>query len=277
MTINNPFSFKQRVRFAESIFTLLNQDHPDIETELHAIIDFWDNTQRKSYIQKELPEFDTIITGNPIVEEVRSDKQLFKPKITSLPYRWTHIRHQIQNEDRKTLKQSVPDAVLNDLQVIDAPRILQSINKLQPQLPKLAADIITTYQWKIVLIKRKFAPYGLALAWWMLEGDEQLHQTALREWLEELFPHDDLEKSLTIWNTQPFFTLDKPKRDPRWRIISCVYEATITWWTPQASDDAKDIVYIDPADLNAIPDEDFAFIDHKEVLLHWISKQIQIK
>ncbi len=273
MTHNNPFSFDQRKWFATALASELAKNHPEINVSVHPIIDFWNNEQRKNYISSSLPSFDTIITWNPIIKEVIwIDKKIIVPNHTDMPYRGTHIRHQIMNENRATIKQSVPQLVIDHLLAIDAPRIMKTINKLQPQQPKLATDIITMYEWNFVLIKRTYAPHWLSLAWWMLDPWERLRECAKREGEEELFQENDALKNIKITSQQPLRINDDPERDPRWRVISFVYQWIIQWWTLSASSDADAIAWIqliNPNNIESIPDEDFAFLDHKKSLLRY--------
>lgn len=268
MTQDNPFSYKQRELIATALIEEIQKKYPDITISVHPIIDFGNNEQWKNYVETSLPEFDTIVTWNPIVKELLwKNRQVFTPNHTDIPYRGTHIRNQIMNEDRENIKKSVPELVIDQLRAIDAPRIMKTINELQPQPVRLATDIITLHEWKYVLIKRKHAPFGIALPWWMLDNGERLHECAKREWGEELFKEDDLKKNIQITSEQPLRINDKPNRDPRWRVISFIYEWVIKGWTLHASDDAAELLFVDPADIESIPDSQFAFLDHKESLL----------
>jgi nicotinamide mononucleotide adenylyltransferase len=134
------------MEIGQALIDTLQQRYPAVDISLHGIQDFGDNGQWRSFIENDLPDFDTMITGNPIVKEIWPDKNIFIPSKAEVPYRGTHIRHQLLQGDRETLKLSVPDLVSNALRSIDAEKIMQDIEKLQPQPPKLAVDIIAMYE-----------------------------------------------------------------------------------------------------------------------------------
>ena len=61
---------------------------------------------------------------------------------------------------------------------------------------------------------------------------------------------------------------DEPDRDPRAHAISHAFKAEITSWEPKAADDAKSLVLVDPSEIDNL---DFAFSDHKEMILKALS------
>lgn len=267
-TQENPFTYDERSTLVQAMINTLHQTYPDVNVNYYPVMDFGDNTQWRNYIEAELPSFDTIVTWNPIVKSVWSDKDIFEPSKVNIPYRGTHIRHQIGQQDRQTLGQSVSHDVLDALHMIDADAIVQEINKLQPATIRLASDLIVMHEWKYVLITRKYAPYGLALPGGMMDDGETMTQCAVREWLEELFDPHDTQKSLRLTTDQPLRMLDDPTRDPRGRVISFVYEAEVLGGTLVGSDDAEEeLTYVSPDELDTIDPSQFAFHDHYETLV----------
>jgi ADP-ribose pyrophosphatase YjhB (NUDIX family) len=61
---------------------------------------------------------------------------------------------------------------------------------------------------------------------------------------------------------------DEPDRDPRAHAVSHAFKAEILSWEPKAADDAKSIVAINSSDID---DLEFAFPDHKEMILKALS------
>ncbi len=82
----------------------------------------------------------------------------------------------------------------------------------------------------LVLIERKYPPYGWALPGGLVEYGETLEQAAIREAREET--------SLDVELIQQFHSYSDPARDPRRHTISTVFIAR-TIGSPQAADDAK--------------------------------------
>ncbi len=130
----------------------------------------------------------------------------------------------------------------------------------------LTSDIIIVYRdkktrkYEILLIKRKGEPFKDS---WAIPGgfvdlinDETFEQAAYRELKEET----DLE----IKNLRFFKVYDAPKRDPRDRVVSCVYYA----WTDdpkmkekaKAKDDAKELAWFN---FKKLPELAF---DHANIL-----------
>jgi 8-oxo-dGTP diphosphatase len=84
----------------------------------------------------------------------------------------------------------------------------------------------------IVLVERKFPPFGWALPGGFVEYGESLEEAAVREAKEET--------SLDIKLVEQFHTYSDPGRDPRFHTITTVYIATAQG-RPRAQDDARDI------------------------------------
>jgi 8-oxo-dGTP diphosphatase len=113
----------------------------------------------------------------------------------------------------------------------------------RPVTPLIAVDTIirlTDYKDdRILLIERRNQPYGWALPGGFVDVGESLEVAAIREAREET--------GLTVKLQALLGCYSNPGRDPRGHTISAVYVATASG-TPQAADDAKDIVMADPRD-----------------------------
>jgi 8-oxo-dGTP diphosphatase len=100
----------------------------------------------------------------------------------------------------------------------------------------LTADIIIEYEdSSIVLVKRKNEPCKdmWALPGGMLDGDETIETTAVREAKEETGLDVQLGRSIGVYS--------KPGRDPRGRYVSVAYTAKPIGGELKAADDAKEI------------------------------------
>ncbi len=104
----------------------------------------------------------------------------------------------------------------------------------------------------IVLIERKYPPYGWALPGGFVDYGESLEQAAVREAKEET--------SLDIRLVHQLHTYSDPHRDPRKHTISTVFIASAKG-NPIARDDAKKI--------GIFTEEEITFpltFDHRQIL-----------
>lgn len=126
----------------------------------------------------------------------------------------------------------------------------------RPTTPPVTVDIIIELADQeprpIVLIKRKYPPYGWALPGGFVDVGESLEQAALREAAEET--------CLTVVLLTLLGCYSDPARDPRGQTVSAVYIAEARG-TPQAADDAAEAVVFN---LDTLP-EQLAF-DHAMIL-----------
>ncbi len=111
----------------------------------------------------------------------------------------------------------------------------------------------------IVLIKRKYPPYGWALPGGFVDYGESLEQAAVREAKEET--------SLDIELLCQMHTYSDPKRDPRKHTISTVFIARAEG-NPVARDDAQEIKVLSKEELN-FP---LAF-DHEKILTDYFERK----
>lgn len=124
--------------------------------------------------------------------------------------------------------------------------------------PKVAVDAVIERGNEVVLIKRKFEPFGLALPGGFVDYGESLEVAVMREVFEETGLDFVIQGQLRVRSN--------PDRDPRGHII------TIPFWgigngTPKAGDDAKEIVIIKQTKIMM---QEYAFKDHQEMLLEYI-------
>ncbi|CAG7856672.1 hypothetical protein MCAMS1_01245 [biofilm metagenome] len=104
----------------------------------------------------------------------------------------------------------------------------------RPETPALAADIIIELidypERPIVLIERKFPPYGWAIPGGFVDIGERIECAAMREANEEVMLDVRLIALLGLYSD--------PKRDHRGHTVTACYVAE-SHGTPRAADDAK--------------------------------------
>jgi len=126
----------------------------------------------------------------------------------------------------------------------------------RPVSPPVAADTIIEIGDKIVLIERKYFPFGWAIPGGFVDFGETVENAAIREAREETSLVVTLRALLGIYS--------KPSRDPRGQTITAVYVAMASG-APVAADDAKGVGLFDPRN----PPAPLAF-DHGEILADYV-------
>jgi 8-oxo-dGTP diphosphatase len=126
----------------------------------------------------------------------------------------------------------------------------------RPVTPQLTADVIIEMPLlddkPIILIERKYEPYGWAIPGGFVEVGETIAQAARREALEETGLEVELDILLGVYSN--------PKRDFRGHTACTVFIGSASG-KPLAADDAKDIALFDPFNI----DVTLAF-DHRQIL-----------
>lgn len=259
-TVENPFTFEERKKMVEKSMKAL---WDNLNVEIYPIPDFWDMELWKKHILKYLPEFDYVVSWNPWVLESMKDsgKELIPLEIREM-IKGSTIREKLAR--KWDLSHDLPEDVIRYLDEIDAAWRLKKIFNQSRKCPWLTVDIVCfDKNWKLILIQRKNPPYWVALPWWFVDVWETLVNAAKREMKEETSVDVKIEKcvdDLGYW--------DDPDRDPRAHNVSHAFKAEIVSWEPKAADDAKSIIMVD---LSEIDNLEFAFPDHKEMILKALS------
>ena len=258
-TSENPFTYEERKKMVEkSVKALWNA----MNVEVYPVPDFWDMNLWMNHILKYLPDFDYVVSGNPWVLESmkKSGKIPIQLKMRNT-IKGSTIREMIVR--KWDLSNSLPEDVIKYLDEIDAAWRLKKIFNQERKCPGLTVDIVCfDKNWKLILIQRKNPPYWVALPWWFVDVWETLVTAAKREMKEETSVDVKIEKSDYLWYR------DEPDRDPRAHAISHAFKAQIISWDPKAADDAKSLVMVDPSEIDNL---NFAFSDHKEMILKVLS------
>lgn len=114
----------------------------------------------------------------------------------------------------------------------------------RPKTPSLTVDIIIVLQDRpgrpLVLIQRRYPPYGWALPGGFVDVGETLERAAVREAREETRLDVELKVLLGCYSD--------PRRDPRGHTVSAVYVAEARG-EPRAEDDAKEVGLFLPDDV----------------------------
>jgi ADP-ribose pyrophosphatase YjhB (NUDIX family) len=124
--------------------------------------------------------------------------------------------------------------------------------------PALTVDVIIEKDDKIVIIRRKNEPKGLALPGGFVNEGELLEERAIIEAKEETSLNVDLKELLGVYSD--------PKRDSRLHTITPVFIGKPIGGRVKGGDDAADAFWMS---IDEIKSHDFAF-DHKKILLDYL-------
>jgi len=128
---------------------------------------------------------------------------------------------------------------------------------VRPQTPQVAVDAIIELVDQpgcpIILIERRYPPYGWAIPGGFVDVGETVEAAAKREAKEETCLDVELSCLLGVYSD--------PSRDQRGHTVTLVYIAQASGQTPQAADDAANLAVFQQ---DALP-EILAF-DHRTVL-----------
>ena len=125
---------------------------------------------------------------------------------------------------------------------------------VRPATPSITVDIIVELSCapgQILLIERKYPPYGWALPGGFVDVGETVELAAVREAKEET--------SLDVTLTTLLGCYSDPNRDQRGHTVSLVYIATADG-QPEAADDAK---FLKLWDVDNLPELAF---DHEKIV-----------
>jgi 8-oxo-dGTP diphosphatase len=129
----------------------------------------------------------------------------------------------------------------------------------RPVTPQLAVDIIieliTQPERPIILIERRYPPYGWALPGGFVDVGERLEAAAVREAQEET--------TLSVKLTALLGCYSDPQRDMRGHTVSAVYVATASG-QPRAQDDARNLACFNPEQTP------FLAFDHEQIIADYL-------
>ncbi len=138
------------------------------------------------------------------------------------------------------------------------------VDKMELRTPFVAVDaIIQIFDGEkfkgIVLIERKYPPYGFALPGGFVDYGESVEEAVIREAKEET--------GLDVRNLRQFHVYSDPSRDPRRHTLSVVFTCEAEG-RPVGKDDARRAHVFK---LEELPLEKMAF-DHKKILIDFIKR-----
>ncbi len=142
---------------------------------------------------------------------------------------------------------------------IECPKCGTKIRLYANPVPTVDIIIELDRSGKIVLIKRRNPPYGLAIPGGFVDYGERLEDAAVREAKEETGLDVSLKYLLGVYSD--------PKRDPRQHTISTVFVASASG-SPRAGDDAKEVVVVKPDEIA----EPLCF-DHSQIIADYLKKK----
>jgi len=130
-----------------------------------------------------------------------------------------------------------------------------------PETPKIAVDAIINVNGKVVLIKRKYPPFGFAFPGGFVDVGESCEDAVVREAKEEVNLYATVLGVLGVYSD--------PSRDERGHIVSIAY-LLAAQGTPKAGDDAKEAFLFTPKEACKQP----LVADHGQMLVdfynaHW--------
>lgn len=132
-----------------------------------------------------------------------------------------------------------------------------------PQTPLLTVDtLIDMGSGLVVLVERKFEPFGWALPGGFVDVGETVEEAALRETKEET--------NLDVELVRQFHVYSNPNRDTRGHSVSVVFVAR-GWGEPKAASDAKNIGVFHEGNL---PPE--ICFDHRLILRDYFTSRYPI-
>ncbi len=142
---------------------------------------------------------------------------------------------------------------------IECPKCGTKIRLYANPVPTVDIIIELDRSGKIVLIKRRNPPYGLAIPGGFVDYGERVEDAAVREAKEETGLDVSLKYLLGVYSD--------PKRDPRQHTISTVFVASASG-SPRAGDDAKEVVVVRPEEIA----EPLCF-DHSQIIADYLKKK----
>lgn len=253
-TKDNPFTYDERVDMIE---LSLKEKFPNAHIEVFPIPHSNDSEQWKQYILNNLPTFEYVISGNPMVKEwfTGTDKLFFQTSITTKT-RSSILRNKISMGDYHYLYRVLSKSVVDYLKEIQADERLRGIFKDERVTPNIVTDaIFCDQEWNLILIQRTNDPQWIALPWWFVAYWESTQEACIRKAKEETWVDIKIERLVGIY--------DNLSRDPRDHNISAVYYATMLGEKTVWEQGNKTVIKIKLDDIDQI---NFAFPDHKKMI-----------
>ncbi len=252
-TFDNPFTVKEREEMFNESLKIKNY-------VIVPIPDIHNYREWVKHVEKLVPRFDVVFSGNKIVKNLFENAGYKVVEIKKKEkFSATTIREAMLAG--RPWKKYVCSGVAKIIEKIGG---VERIKRLYYSSPSIAVDVIIEMDGGLVLIERKNYPYGWAIPGGLVNYGEKVEEAAIREIKEET--------NLKIKSLKLFGVYSDPKRDPRRHVISLVYITKVDRGKIKAGDDAKNVKIFK---FEEIPNK-LAF-DHRKIIDDYLRRKNEIQ